>query len=232
MCKRIFLLLAILLAPLAVRAQVGTTTDILTGRVTDPDGKPMAKVEVVAQSGETGISRKKQTDDEGRYTIVFPDGGGQYRLTVRAIGFAPVFRNVARQADEDRLITDVQFGKAVAAQLAAVNCYHWARGGTNRNDRPTPGEAGRNLSADQIARLPVDASDLSAIASLAPGVIPIAGTDSTAAAFSVAGSVPHSTTSRWMGCRLVASRFRRRGCAARESLRTHSIRHAASSAVD
>ena len=36
-------------------------------------------------------------------------------------------------------------------------------------------------------RLPIDAGDLNDLASLAPGVIPIAGTDSTPAAFSVAG---------------------------------------------
>ena len=187
MDRRILLSLLLLFAPFTVRAQVGSTTDILTGRVTGPDGKPLANIQVSAQSASTGITRKKQTDNDGRYTIVFPDGGGQYRLTVRAIGFEPVARNIARQSDEDRLITDVQIGAPVTAQLAPVQ-VNGTRGGGGRNrDRPTPGESGRNLTADQLAHLPVDQSDLSAIAALAPGVIPVPGTDSTAAAFSVAG---------------------------------------------
>jgi hypothetical protein len=36
-------------------------------------------------------------------------------------------------------------------------------------------------------RLPVDAGDLNALAALVPGVLPVAGTDTTAASFSVAG---------------------------------------------
>ena len=43
---RIALLLAVLCAPLAVQAQVGSSTDILTGTVTGPDGKPIANADV------------------------------------------------------------------------------------------------------------------------------------------------------------------------------------------
>src|SRR5207248_9318810 len=54
-------------------------------------------------------------------------------------------------------------------------------------ERPTPGSTERDLSPQLLARLPIDASDLNLIATLAPGVVGIAGTDSTDAAFSVAG---------------------------------------------
>src|SRR5439155_840102 len=54
-------------------------------------------------------------------------------------------------------------------------------------ERPTPGSTERDLSPQLLARLPIDASDLTLIATLAPGVVGIAGTDSTDAAFSVAG---------------------------------------------
>src|ERR1700739_4447339 len=154
MHKRILLLITLLIAPLMVHAQVGSTTDILTGQIVGPDKKPMANVQVSAQSATTGITRKKQTGADARSTIVFPAGGGQYRLTVRAIGFEPVARNIARQSDEDRLITDVQIGAPVTTQLAPVQ-VSGNRGGRARGDRPTPGESGRNLTADQLARLPV-----------------------------------------------------------------------------
>src|SRR5256886_17509535 len=45
-------------------------------------------------------------------------------------------------------------------------------------------------SADQLARLPVDALDLKTVAALAPGVLALAATDSTQADFSVAGQRP------------------------------------------
>jgi hypothetical protein len=168
------------------RAQIGSTTDIITGRVLGPDGKPIENVTVAVTSAESGITRTKRTDSGGRYTILFPDGGGQYRVEFRAIGFAPVSRNVARQGDEDRLITDIQLGTEVAAKLSTVNVTARNRGRV-RGVPPSPGENGRTMGADQLARLPVDMSDISAIAAMAPGVVGIAGNDSTAAAFSVAG---------------------------------------------
>lgn len=177
------------MGPLASRAaaQIGETTDILTGRVLGPDGKPMADVTVAATSAESGITRSKRTGDDGRYTILFPDGGGQYRIEFRAIGFQPVTRNIARQGDEDRLVADVTVGTQVPTQLSTVQVNARRRNPQARGQAPTPGEQGRALSADELARLPVDQSDLAAVAALAPGVVPVPGTDSTAAAFSVAG---------------------------------------------
>lgn len=177
------------MGPLAPRAaaQIGETTDILTGRVLGPDGKPMADVTVAATSAESGITRTKRTGDDGRYTILFPDGGGQYRVEFRAIGFAPVSRNVARQGDEDRLVTDITVGSQVPTKLSSVQVTARRRNPAQRGQPPTPGEQGQTLGADQLARLPIDQSDLSAVAALAPGVVPVPGTDSTDAAFSVAG---------------------------------------------
>ena len=141
--KRIVFLLSVFFAsltcmPLVAQAQVGTTTDILTGQVTGPDNKPLPNVEVVVTSAETGITRRKRTGDDGRYTLLFPDGGGQYRVEFRTIGFAPVRRNVARQADEDRLVTDVQLGTTITPQLAPVRVTGRQNGGRQRGDRPTP----------------------------------------------------------------------------------------------
>ena len=71
--------LVVALAALGARAagaQVGTTTDIITGTVTGPDSQPLAGVVVVATSVETRVSRQRTTDAHGRFTIVFPDGAG------------------------------------------------------------------------------------------------------------------------------------------------------------
>ena len=98
--------------PALAFGQVGSTTDILMGKVSGLDSQAVPGARVEATSLETGITRTKTTGADGRYTIVFPDGGGSYRLTVRAIGMEPVVRNIARQGDEDRLISDFTMGRA------------------------------------------------------------------------------------------------------------------------
>src|SRR5690348_17860481 len=174
-------------SPTRAAAQVGTTTDILTGTITDPTGHPIEGADIEAVSLETEISRHTHTNEKGRYTIVFPDGGGQYRVTVRFIGMAPSVAQVARQADEDRLVTDIQMSPT-AQRLATVTVN--ARRNPGRGNQRTPGSTERDISSEMAARLPVDASDLNALATLAPGVVGLDATDSTDAAFSVAGLRP------------------------------------------
>src|SRR6185312_15153059 len=140
--RKSLVLFAVLLLGIGVnsrpaQAQIGSTTDIVTGRVLGPDGKPLENVTVAVKSAESGITRTKRTDADGRYTILFPDGGGQYRIEFRAIGFAPISRNVARQGDEDRLVTDVQIGTQVAAKLSTVTVTA-RNGGRDRGAAPTP----------------------------------------------------------------------------------------------
>src|SRR5216110_3066117 len=171
--------------PALAFAQVGSTTDILMGKVSGLDSQAVAGARVEATSLETGITRTKTTGPDGRYTIVFPDGGGSYRITVRAIGMAPVTRNVQRQGDEDRLITDFNMGRT-ATQLATVQVRAAPRRG-DPSQRPEPGSTERNLNPNLVNRLPVDAGDLTALAALAPGVIQVPGTDTTKASFNVAG---------------------------------------------
>src|SRR5690349_14115620 len=61
-------------APVMASGQVGSTTDILMGKVSGVDSQAVVGARIEATSMETGITRTKTTDAEGRYTIVFPDG--------------------------------------------------------------------------------------------------------------------------------------------------------------
>ncbi len=176
---------AILSAPLAASAQVGSTTDIIMGQVTSPEGKPLPGAKVEATSAETQITRTKTTDADGRYSILFPDGGGSYHVQVISIGYAPQRFNVVRNNDEDRLVHDVVMGRnATVLQSVQVRA---APARNSNNQRPEAGSTGRGLPPGLIDRLPIDAGDLNALATLAPGVIGVAGTDSTPASFSVGG---------------------------------------------
>jgi len=105
--KRLLFAVAIFVAALGIPAracaQVGSSTDILTGKVVGPNGEPIAGARVEVLSLETQVSRFRTTNEKGQWTLLYPDGGGNYRVTVKAIGMAPSVQNVNRQADEDRL---------------------------------------------------------------------------------------------------------------------------------
>ncbi|MGI8784426.1 MAG: carboxypeptidase regulatory-like domain-containing protein [Acidobacteriota bacterium] len=179
------ILLASLLVSGRASAQVGSTTDIIMGQVTGPDGKPIAGARVEVTSLESQITRTKLTNAAGRYTVVFPDGGGSYRMQVIFLGFAPARASVSRQGDEDRLVADFTLG-AVATVLQGVQ-VRGSRGRQREQLRGEPGASERGLIPGMVNRLPVDAGDLNALATLAAGVVGIAATDSTPASFSVAG---------------------------------------------
>ncbi|HMC18723.1 MAG TPA: carboxypeptidase-like regulatory domain-containing protein, partial [Gemmatimonadales bacterium] len=72
--------------------QEGAATDIIAGTVTGPDSQPIAGATVEVTSRETQSSRQVTTDARGRFTLLFPDGGGRYDVLVRYIGMAPAHR--------------------------------------------------------------------------------------------------------------------------------------------
>ncbi|MEO5799761.1 MAG: TonB-dependent receptor [Gemmatimonadales bacterium] len=180
----VFALLAVAARPAS--AQTGSSVDVITGTITDATAKPVAGAIIEAYSIESQVTKKTTSNDKGRYTIFFNDGTGQYRVTVRQIGKQPFIQNVSRQSDDDRIILNVKLGEKPVV-LAEITSRANRQPAGNQNDRPTPGSTERNISADQAAKLPIDASDLAALAALAPGVVVTPGSDSTGAAFSVAG---------------------------------------------
>ncbi|MCC6771409.1 MAG: carboxypeptidase regulatory-like domain-containing protein, partial [Gemmatimonadaceae bacterium] len=186
--RRAFAVLA-LFVPVAATAQMGSTTDIIIGTVTRVEGNvPVEDAAIELTSLESNVTRRLRTNDKGKFTILFPDGGGQYRLIVRALGLAPQTLTVGRHADEDRIIVDIKMSTNPTV-LAAVTVQA-RRNVPQEGNRPAPGSVERALNADQAARLPIDASDLTALALTAPGVVSITGSDSTGAGFSVAGQSP------------------------------------------
>jgi hypothetical protein len=172
------------LAPCVTRAQVGATTDIVLGKVVNATGAPMPGVSVRVVSTETQIGRNATTNASGRFTVIFPDGGGNYRVTAKFVGYTPVTIPVNRAADEDRLVANITLGGSIP-QLATVKTT--ARRNNNRGDA---GGTGRQMSPQQIEKLPIDGSDPNALAALTPGVVGVNATDTSSSAFSVAGQRP------------------------------------------
>ncbi|HEX9164843.1 MAG TPA: carboxypeptidase-like regulatory domain-containing protein, partial [Gemmatimonadales bacterium] len=129
-------LLALLPSPGA--AQVGSTTDIITGIVRDESGAPVPNAAIEVVSIETRVSRFGRTDARGRYTILFPDGGGQYRLIIRSLGMSPSEQLVTRRGEEDRLETNVVLS-AAPQQLEEVRVQGGPRVPIQRPELPTAG---------------------------------------------------------------------------------------------
>ena len=104
-------LLALCLAPAALQAQTVVRSDILTGRVTDLTGKPVADAQVGATSLGSGLTRTFTTDAEGHYRIFFPETARQYVLQVKHMGFAPAQRTITRHSkDPEQMTIDLQLG--------------------------------------------------------------------------------------------------------------------------
>ncbi len=171
----------------------GGNVDIISGTVYDQAGKPVPNAVIEGLSIETDVTRRTTSDAKGRYTLIFNDGGGQYRITARAIGHQPWIQNVMRQPDDDRISLDIKLGTQ-AVKLSDIVANTNNRRPVENDRATTAGESSTFITGDQAMRLPIDASDLAALAALAPGVILTAGTDSTAATFQFAGQSAESNT--------------------------------------
>ena len=165
-------------------AEVGAqSADVIRGRVTGPDSLPLAQARVVVTSLSGAVNRETRTDRNGRFTITFPNGEGDYFVTYTALGFAPRRFEIKRAADEDILIADARMSKTTELDAVRIQAPR------NRVNRV---EANADISGTEKTTNPaaVSAADLGNLAALAaslPGVTLIPGADGDPAGFSVLG---------------------------------------------
>ncbi len=160
--------------------------DIIRGRITGPDGQGIPNVTVTATTLTGQVSRRVTSGRDGRYTISFPGGEGDYWVSFNAIGLTPRRYQVKRTADQEILIADARMAPA-AVNLDALTVTTRAaatRGDTvgdvSGNERDLADATAAQLSAEQMG-------DLVAMASAIPGVQLIPGADGGADQFSVFG---------------------------------------------
>src|SRR5258705_3565385 len=116
--------------PASAHAQ---TLDIIRGQVLGPEGKPLEDARVTATSLSGNVNRSARTDKNGRYTITFPGGEGDYFVEVSAIGYAARRFEVKRTADQEILVADAKLLRA-AGLLKTVR----GTGQRDRRDRNDP----------------------------------------------------------------------------------------------
>jgi|JI10StandDraft_1071094.scaffolds.fasta_scaffold00832_16 hypothetical protein len=172
-------------APTETRAQVGTTTEIIAGRVTGADSLPIASARVEVVSLATGVIKRTTTRADGRFSLLFRDGGTQFRVTVNALGMAPATLVLSRRGDEDRLVAEFRMS-VNPTTLASVQVR---ASGSRPGATPASTAGGTEAVVPQafLVRFPINPGDLNNVATIIPGVVAVAGGDSTPASFSVGG---------------------------------------------
>ena len=185
--RRIVILVAAFLALLLVlpRSAAAQQLDVIRGQVTGDDDDPVENANVTATSVGGGVNRTVRTDRNGRFTITFPGGDGDYFITVTSIGYTPRRFEVRRTADQEILVADVQMTRMVILDTVRAVAE---RERVNRNDR-TPEVSGTEQSASSVAVSADQQGDLDAMAATIPGVTPILSAEGDPAGFSVLGLV-------------------------------------------
>lgn len=159
-------------------------TDAIRGRIVSDEGKSVGEVRVTATSIPNNVTRSVIADRNGRFTITFANGDGDYWIAMTKLGFAPKRFELKRVADEIILVADAKMDRN-AEVLDAMRI---------RADRA---RAARNASASDVLGTeksitnagidPSQSGSLAALAASTPGVQIIPGADGNPDQFSVFG---------------------------------------------
>ena len=169
--------------------------DIIRGRVIGPDSQPIANAAVLVTSLQGGISKQTKTNREGRFSVVFPNGEGDYWVAIAAIGFTQKKFEVKRIADEEILLADAKLGPV---QLETTNVQAGVRQSAARNDNASDlSGTDRGLSNANVSA--ADAGNLAALAAGLPGFQLIPGLDGNPDLFSALGLSPDQNSNTLNG---------------------------------
>jgi|SRR5689334_11612806 len=121
--KSCIALFALCLLAASARSQTEGRTDVISGRVTDLDGHPIADALVSATPAGRESTRTYNTDANGSYRIYFPGTSDRYLVQVKRMGFAPVERTIARRTNApEHMTVDIQLGGTpLALSMVEIN---------------------------------------------------------------------------------------------------------------
>jgi len=142
-------------------AQQGTS--IIRGTVTDPQGNVVVGANVTITNANTGLTRTQQTTNVGTFAFeLIPPG--QYKVEIAAPNFQKTVVNVHAQVGSP---SDASAQLKVGSATETVEVT--ATAGTvevNKQDATL----GNTFIAEQIAQLPLEARNVTALLTLQPGV--------------------------------------------------------------
>mgnify|MGYP001595901831 CR=1 FL=1 len=188
---------AVVVAFCAPSSATAQAVDVIRGRVVGEDSVAIAGARVTAVSLSGNVSRRAISDNSGRFTITFPNGDGDYMVTVQAMGFSQKRFQVKRTADQEILIADARLSRAMT-ELEAVRIEAGERTRAIRDDRaPDISGTERSVNASNVSA--ANAGDLAAMAASLPGVTLVPGSSGDASGFSVLGLTPDQNVSTLNG---------------------------------
>jgi hypothetical protein len=184
--KKILLLAVILFGALASPSRAhAQDVDVIRGRITDPENKGIEGAVITATSLSGNVNRTTRTDTNGRFTITFPGGDGDYIVAIAALGYAARRFEVKRAADEQILLADAKLTR-IGTVLDPLKITA-ERPKVSRSDAP-PDISGTEKAISNNAGVPADMmGDLAAMAATLPGVQAVTGSDGSQDGYSVLG---------------------------------------------
>src|SRR5579862_717183 len=94
------------------RSAAAQNADVIRGRVVRVDSVPIPNATVTATTISGNVNRSAKTDRNGRYTITFPNGDGDYIVKFVALGYSPRQYELKRAADEEILVANATLSTA------------------------------------------------------------------------------------------------------------------------
>jgi len=157
----------------------GVTTGAITGKVTDPQGQPVAEAAVQVTNRGSGFTTTGRTRGNGQYLIQGLEVGGPYTVAIRAIGFQPFSRDRIDVKLSEATRVDAQL-TAQAVELSAINVV----GVSTPDFAPTRQGVSTQISDTLVQRIPTFSRDFIDQLKLAPQVVyPATGAASGAGAY-------------------------------------------------
>ena len=183
--RRLLLIVGAIVGTLALaRTARAQGADVIRGRVVDPDSNPVANVQVSATSISGNVTRTARTGGDGRFTITFPNGDGDYMVAFNHPGFALKRFEVKRTADQDILVADTKLTRDLTT-LDTVR-VQGSRARPKRDDvKPDIGGTERPVNSQALTA--DQQGDLAAMAASLPGVLFLPGSNGDPSGFSVLG---------------------------------------------
>jgi hypothetical protein len=180
------LALALAMSSQLAAQEGGEGAEIIRGRVFGPDSLPLRDAIVTVIGVQSEIEQTTRTNDQGLYTVLFPDAEGDYLITIRYLGFAPQTHRVTSQGAASRLLVQDVRLTAVPQQLEAVAVVGTAGRAPPRlgDDRSVGGNEQNALGGKLFS---LDPSDLNTLAASVPGILRVPGADGQSDGFSVLG---------------------------------------------
>jgi len=157
----------------------GVTTGAIGGKVTDPQGQPVAQAGVQVTHRGTGFTTNVRSRENGQYLVQGLEVGGPYTVTIRAIGFEPFIReNVDVTLSEATHVNAQLIAQAVELSAVTVSVPATA------DFAPTRQGVTVQISDTLVQRIPTFSRDFIDQLKLAPQVVyPASGAASGAGAY-------------------------------------------------